>query len=124
MSSDQEALTVHQVKAHDVMAFAASKGFQSGVSLEQLLSACHWKFHNTFTQFYLMGVAWANLEHCGGFPADPPLAHIFKQPVTLPSSLQGGRSCLEATNSIPLPSAERLSLGLNSYLSSPISQEV
>ena len=33
--SDQQALTLHQVKAHDVRAFAASKAFQSGVSLEQ-----------------------------------------------------------------------------------------
>ena len=48
--SDQEALTLHQVKAHDVRAFAASKAFHSGVSLEQILSACHWKSHNTFTQ--------------------------------------------------------------------------
>ena len=47
--SDQEALTLHQVKAHDVRAFAASKVFQSGVSLEQILSVCHWKSHNTFT---------------------------------------------------------------------------
>ena len=39
--SDQEALTLHQVKAHDVRAFVASKAFQSGVSLEQILSACH-----------------------------------------------------------------------------------
>ena len=51
--SDQEAHTLHQVKAHDVRAFAASKAFQSGISLEQILSACHWKSHNTFTQFYL-----------------------------------------------------------------------
>ena len=56
--SDQEALTLHQVKAHDVRAFAASKAFQSGV-LAQILSACHWKSHNTFTQFYLKDVAWA-----------------------------------------------------------------
>ena len=40
--SDQVALTLHQVKAH-LRAFAASKAFQSGVSLEQILSACHWK---------------------------------------------------------------------------------
>ena len=44
--SNQEALTVHQVKAHDVRALAASKAFQSGVSLEQILSACHWKSRN------------------------------------------------------------------------------
>ena len=57
--SDQEAHTLHQVKAHDVRAFAASKAFQSG---EQILSACHWKSHNTFTQFYLKDVAWADSE--------------------------------------------------------------
>ena len=61
--SDQESLTLHQVRAHDVRAFAASKAFQEGgVSLEQILSACHWKSHNTFTQFYLKDVAWADSE--------------------------------------------------------------
>ena len=60
--SDQEALTLHQVKAHDVRFFAASKAFQSGVSLEQILSACYWKSHNTFTQLYLKDVAWADSE--------------------------------------------------------------
>ena len=55
--SDQQALTLHQVKAHDVRAFAASKAFQSGISLDQILSACHWKSHYTFTQFYLKDVA-------------------------------------------------------------------
>ena len=58
--SDHQAHTLHQVKAHDVRAFAVSKAFQSGVSLEQILSACHWKSHNTFTQFYLKDVAWAD----------------------------------------------------------------
>ena len=60
--ADHQAHTLHQVKAHDVRAFAASKAFQSGVSLEQILSACHWKSHNTFTQFYLKDVAWADSE--------------------------------------------------------------
>ena len=60
--SDQDTHSLHQVKAHDVRAFAASKAFQSGVSLEQILSACHWKSHNTFTQFYLKDVAWADSE--------------------------------------------------------------
>ena len=60
--SDRKAHTLHQIKAHDVRAFAASKAFQSGVSLEQILSACHWKSHNTFTQFYLKDVAWADSE--------------------------------------------------------------
>ena len=60
--SDKEAHTLHQVKAHDVRAFPASKAFQAGISLEQILSACHWKSHNTFTQFYLKDVAWADSE--------------------------------------------------------------
>ena len=57
--SDEQAQDLHQVRAHDVRAFAASKAFQGGVPLYQILSACHWKFHNTFTQFYLKDVAWA-----------------------------------------------------------------
>ena len=60
--SGQEALTLHQVKAHDVRAFADSKAFQLGISLAQILSACHWKSHNTFTQFYLKDVTWADTE--------------------------------------------------------------
>ena len=60
--SDKEAHTLHQVKAHDVRAFAASTAFHSGASLEQLLSACHWRSHNTFTQFYLKDVAWSDSE--------------------------------------------------------------
>ena len=65
--SDQEALTLPQVKAHDVRAFASSNAFQLGVSLEQILSACHWKSHNTFTEFCLKDVAWADsdLFHLG-----------------------------------------------------------
>ena len=39
--SDQEAHSLQQVKAHDVRAFAAPKVFQSGVSLDPILSACH-----------------------------------------------------------------------------------
>ena len=60
--SDHEAQAIHQVRAHDVRAFAASKAFQGGVSLDQILSACHWKAHNTFTQFYLKDLAWADSE--------------------------------------------------------------
>ena len=67
--SDQEALTLHQVKAHDVRAFAASKAFQSGI--------CHCKSHNTFTQFYLKDVAWADSElfHLGPVVAAQQVHH-------------------------------------------------
>ena len=60
--SDQDSQALHQGRAHDVRSFAASKAFQAGVSLEQILSACHWKPHNTFTQFYLKDVAWSDSE--------------------------------------------------------------
>ena len=75
--SRKEALSLHQVKAHDVRAFAASKAFQSGISLDKILSACHWKSHNTFTQFYLKDVAWADSElfHLGPVVAAQQVHH-------------------------------------------------
>ena len=75
--SDQDSLTLHQVKAHDVRAFAASKAFQGGISLDQILAACHWKSHNTFTQFYLKDVAWADRElfHLGPVVAAQQIHH-------------------------------------------------
>ena len=75
--SDQQVLTLHQVKARDFRAFAASKAFQSGISLDQILSACHWKSHNTFTQFYLKDVAWADSElfHLGPVVAAQQVHH-------------------------------------------------
>ena len=49
--ADQQALDLVQVKAHDIRAFAASKAFYGGVSVDQIMQACHWKAHNTFTNF-------------------------------------------------------------------------
>ena len=34
---DEKAQNLHQVRAHDIRAFAPSKAFQGGVSLEQIL---------------------------------------------------------------------------------------
>ena len=50
---DQQALDLVQVKVHDIRAFAASKAFYGGVSVEQIMQVCHWKAHNTLTNFYL-----------------------------------------------------------------------
>ena len=50
----QQALDLVQVKAHDIRAFAASKALYSGVSVDQIMQACHWKAHNTFTNFYIL----------------------------------------------------------------------
>ena len=41
--ADQQALDLVQVKAHDIRAFAASKAFYGGVSVDQIMQACHWK---------------------------------------------------------------------------------
>ena len=51
--ADQQALDLIQVKAHDIRAFAASKAFYNGVSVNQNMQVCHWKAHNTFTNFYV-----------------------------------------------------------------------
>ena len=45
------------VKAHDVRDFVASKAFYGGISIDQIMQACHWKSHNTFTKFYLRDLA-------------------------------------------------------------------
>ena len=44
---------------------------------DQILSACHWKSHNTFTQFYLKDVAWADSElfHLGPVVAAQQVHH-------------------------------------------------
>ena len=58
--ADQQALNLVQVKVHDIRAFAASKAFYGGVSVDQIMQACHWKAHNTFTNFYLKDLTWSD----------------------------------------------------------------
>ena len=52
-----------QVKAHDIRAFAACKAFYGGVSVDQIMQACHWKAHNTFTNFYLKDLTWSDNDN-------------------------------------------------------------
>ena len=61
--ADQQALDLVQVKAHDTGAFAASKAFYGGVSVDQVMQACHWKAHNTFTNFYLKDLTWSDNDN-------------------------------------------------------------
>ena len=58
--ADQQSLDLVQVKAHDIRAFVASKAFYGGVSVDQIMQACHWKAHNTFTNFYLKVRTWSD----------------------------------------------------------------
>ena len=61
--ADQPALDLVQVKTHDIRAFAASKAFYGGVSVDQIMQACHWKAHNTFTNFYLKDLTWSDTDN-------------------------------------------------------------
>ena len=124
--SDHQAHTLHQVKAHDVRAFAASKAFQSGVSLDQILVACHWKSHNTFIQFYLKDVAWADSElfHLG--PADSPINQDLEEICKYVDSVYTVKKHQKKKkNQDVLPSGGLFPfMGLNSALSSPTAEQV
>ena len=61
--ADQQALDLVQVKAHDIRAFAASKAFYGGVSVNQIMQACHWKAHNTYLNFYLKDLTWSDNDN-------------------------------------------------------------
>ena len=41
----------------------ASKAFYAGVSVDQIMQACHWKAHNTFTNFYLKDLTWSDSDN-------------------------------------------------------------
>ena len=61
--ADQQALDLVQVKVHDIRAFAASKAFYGGVSVDQIMQACQWKAYNTFTNFYLKDLPWSDNDN-------------------------------------------------------------
>ena len=37
--------------------------FTVGVSVDQIMQACHWKAHNTFTNFYLKDLTWSDNDN-------------------------------------------------------------
>ena len=39
------------------------RGFYGGVSVDQIMQACHWKAHNTFTNFYLKDLTWSDNDN-------------------------------------------------------------
>ena len=38
----------------------ASKAFYGGILVDQIMQACHWKAHNTFTNFYVKDLTWSD----------------------------------------------------------------
>ena len=54
-----------QVKAHDIRAFAA---FYGGALVDQIMQACHWKAHITFTICYLKDLGQIKTTVCTWVP--------------------------------------------------------
>ena len=53
-----DELKTLKVTGHQVRAIAASWAALGGVSVDQIMTSCHWNSHNTFTSFYLKDLAW------------------------------------------------------------------
>ena len=41
----------------------SSKAFYGRISVDQIMQACHWKAHNTFTNFYLKDLTWSDNDN-------------------------------------------------------------
>ena len=52
-----EVLPLANARTHEVRALAASLAFRGSIDLEDILSACSWASHSTFTDFYLQDIA-------------------------------------------------------------------
>ena len=76
--SDQQALTLHQVKAHDVRAFAASKAFQSGISIDLHAWLLEPQQELGLSELYLSWVMKRLMCKCliGGSTLLPPKSHV------------------------------------------------
>ena len=61
--ANQQFMDLVQVKAYDIWAFAACKVFYGGVSVDQIMQACHWKAPNTFPNFYLKDLTWSDNDN-------------------------------------------------------------
>ena len=80
--SDQGALTLHQVKAHDVRAFASSKAFRSGISFVISLSP-EIPQHLHKVSFESCGLGWFRAPSIPGEPLKKFLAFSTEKPFFL-----------------------------------------
>ena len=55
--AEGEVLPLANARMHEVCALAALLAFRGSVDLEDILSACLWASHSTFTDFYLRDIA-------------------------------------------------------------------
>ena len=62
--ADQQALDlVQELKRMTFGPLRPQKPFYGGMSLDQIMQACHWKTHNTFTNFYLKDLTWSDNDN-------------------------------------------------------------
>ena len=61
---DQQALDlVQELKRMTFGPSRPPRPFYGGVSVDQIMQACHWKTHNTFTNFYLKDLTWSDNDN-------------------------------------------------------------
>ena len=53
----KHTISVSNARPHEVRALAASVAWKANVNLSDILAACSWKHHTTFTQFYLRDIS-------------------------------------------------------------------
>ena len=58
----EDTARLANVRAHDIRALAASWAFKHSVPLDDIMRACSWKAHDTFTSFYLKDVSLTSTE--------------------------------------------------------------
>jgi integrase len=65
-ASDEDNRVLN-IKAHHVRSMAASWALLNQASMEDIMGACSWKSHNTFTQFYLkdLSLIREDMHHLG-----------------------------------------------------------
>ena len=75
--ADEHTATLMGTSTHAIRAMAASLAFRGMVSLEDILSACSWRSHNTFTSHYLIDVSgvMGDLHKIGPLVAAQSLIH-------------------------------------------------
>lgn len=55
---DKEIQQLYRVGAHDLRRFSSSWAFEKNTAMEDIMAACQWKSHNTFTNFYLKDLTY------------------------------------------------------------------
>ena len=66
-SVSEETSTLVGTSTHVIRGMAASLAFRGGADIEEILRACHWQSHTTFTDFYLKDISMVqeNLNKIG-----------------------------------------------------------